>query len=59
MNGVLQIEMRRHRGKIVRIVIEVVAVGHLAAAAVAAPIVDNHAIALLEKEQHLVVPVVG
>ena len=59
MNGVLQIEMRRHRGKIVRIVIEVVAVGHLAGAAVAAAIVGNHAIALLEEEQHLVVPVVG
>ena len=49
MNGVLQIEMRRHRGKIVRIVIEVVAVGHLAGVAVAAPIVGNHAIALLRK----------
>ena len=59
MNGVLQIEMRRHRGKIVGIVIEVVAVGHLAGAAVAAAVVGDHAIALLEEEQHLVVPVVG
>ena len=43
----------------VRVVIEVMAVGHLAGAAVAAAIVGNHAIAALEKEQHLVVPVVG
>src|SRR4051812_44748026 len=59
MNGVLQIEMRRHGGKIVRIVVEVMAVGHLAGAAVAAAVVRNHAVALTEKEQHLVVPVIG
>ena len=59
MNGVLQIEMRRHGGKIVRIVIEVMAVGHLAGAAVAAAVVRDHAIAVTEKEQHLVVPVIG
>jgi hypothetical protein len=59
MNGVLHVEMRRHGGKIVRIVIEVMAVGRLTGAAVAAAVVRDHAIPLLEEEQHLVVPVVG
>ena len=59
MNGVLQIEMRRHRREIVGVVIEVMAVGHLTGAAVAAAVVRDHAIALLEEKQHLVVPVVG
>ena len=59
MNGVLQIQVRRRDGKIVRIVIEVVAVGYLGGAPVAAAVVRNHAIAATEKEQHLVVPVIG
>ena len=46
-------------GKIVGVVIEVVTIEHLTGAAVAAAIVGNHAIALLEDEQHLVIPIVA
>src|SRR5580704_18395684 len=59
MNGVLQIEICRYGGKIVGVVIEVVTIEHLTGAAVAAAIVGNHAIALLEEEQHLVVPIIA
>ncbi len=59
VNGVLQIEMRDHRGKIVGVVIHIVAVGDLGRAAMAAPIMGDDAIAVIEKEQHLRVPVVG
>jgi hypothetical protein len=52
MDGVLQIEMCRYRSKIVGVVIEVVTIEHLTGAAVAAAIVGNHAIAVLEEEQH-------
>ena len=59
MDGVLQIEMCRYRSKIVGVVIEVVTIEYLAGAAVAAAIMGNHAIALLEEEQHLVIPIVA
>ena len=59
VNGVLQIEMRRQRRKVVRIVIHVVAVAGLAGAAVAAAVMGDDAIAVIEEEQHLRVPVVG
>src|SRR5215469_1853880 len=59
VNGALEIQMRGHSRKIVCIVIHIMAVGFLAGTAVAAAIVCHHAIAVTEKEQHLVVPVVG
>ena len=59
VNGVLQIEMRRDRREIVGIVIHVVAVGHLAGAAVAAAVMRDDAIAVIEEEQHLRIPIVG
>src|SRR5262245_16446675 len=59
VNGVLEVEMRGHRGEIVRIVIHVVAVGDLRGAAVTAAVMRNNAIALVEEEQHLCIPVVG
>src|SRR5262245_50529762 len=59
MNGVLQIEMRGNRSKIICIMIEVMAVCYLARAAVAAAVVRNHAITVTEKEQHLVIPVIS
>ena len=58
MNGVLQIEMRRHSGKVVGIMIHVVAVAGLAGAAVAAAVMGDDAIAVIEEEQHLRVPVI-
>jgi hypothetical protein len=59
VDGILQVEMGDHRGKIVGIVIKVMAVGDLRRAAVAAAIVGDDPIAVIEEEQHLGVPVVG
>ena len=59
VNGVLQIEMRRQRRQVVGIVIHVVAVADLCGSAVAAAVMRDDAIALIEEEQHLRVPVIG
>src|SRR5262245_26281097 len=59
VNGVLQIEMGSHHREIVGVVIHVVAVARLGRSAVAAAIMGDHAVALLKKEQHLCVPVIG
>ena len=59
VNGVLQIEMRRHRREVVGIVIHVVAVAGLGGSAMAAAVMGDDAIAVIEEEQHLRVPVVG
>src|SRR5262245_40616106 len=59
MHGVLEIEMRGHRGEVVGVVIHVVAIGNLAGAAVAAAIMGDDAKAVIEEEKHLRVPIVG
>jgi hypothetical protein len=59
MNGVLQIEMRRQGRKIVGIVIHVMAVARLRGSAVVAAVMGYDAIAVIEEEQHLRVPVIG
>src|SRR5262245_24034563 len=59
MHGVLQIEMRSHCGKIISVMIHVVAIRDLRRAAMPAPVMRNDAIAVLEEKQHLGVPVIG
>ena len=59
VDGVLQIEMRRHRRQVVGIVIHVVAVADLTGSAMAAAVMGDDAIAVIEEEQHLRVPVIG
>ena len=59
VNGVLQVEMRRQGRKVVRIVIHVMAVAGLGGSAVAAAVMGDDAIAVIEEEQHLRVPVIG
>src|SRR5262245_16252421 len=59
VNGVLQIKMGGHRREIIGIVIHVVAVARLGGSAVAAAVMGDHTIAVIEKEQHLRVPVIG
>ena len=58
MHGVPQIQMLDHRREVVGIVIYVMAVAGLGGAAVAAPVMGDHAEALAEEEEHLWVPVV-
>jgi hypothetical protein len=55
VNGVLQIEMSRHRRQVVGVVIHVVAVAGLGGSAVAAAVMGDDAIAVIEEEQHLCV----
>ena len=59
VDGVAQIEMFDNSSSISSIMVHVVAVGHLSRAPVAAPVDSDHAIPLLEEEQHLGIPVVG
>src|SRR6185295_10071346 len=59
VNGVLQIQMGGHRREVIGIVIHVMAVGALSGPAVTAAIVSDDAIAVVEEEQHLRVPVIG
>src|SRR6266478_6399085 len=51
--------MRRQSRQVVGIVIHVMAVVGLAGAAVAATVMGDDAIAVMEEEQHLRVPVIG
>ena len=59
VHGVMDIEVRGHRGQVVGVVIHVVTVAGLRGPAVPAPVVGDDAIAVLQEEQHLGVPVVG
>jgi hypothetical protein len=59
VNGVLQIEMRREGRQVIGIVIHVMAVAYLRGSPMTAPVVGNDAIAVLEEEQHLSVPIIG
>jgi hypothetical protein len=59
MDRIFQIKMRGNRSEVIGVVIQIVAVADLCRAAVAAAIVGNHAIAVIEEEQHLRVPIVG
>jgi hypothetical protein len=58
MNGVLQIEMRRHGSEIIRVMIHVMAVGHLAGAAMAAAVMRDDPKTVVQEKHHLRVPVV-
>ncbi len=59
MHGALDAQVSDDRRHIVGIVVHVVAVPHLAGAAMAAAVVGDHAVTLGEEEQHLRIPVVG
>jgi hypothetical protein len=59
MNGVLQVEMRSQRRKVVCVVIHIVTSARLSGSPWLRRSAWLDAIALLEKEQHLRVPVIG
>ncbi len=59
MNGVLEIEKRGQGREVVGVVIHVVPVGRLTGPAVAAAVVGDNAIAMIEEEHHLRIPVIG
>ena len=59
VNCALQVEMRRQRRQIIGIVIHVVTVAYLRGPAMTPAVMSYDAIAVLEKKQHLRVPVIG
>jgi hypothetical protein len=59
VNCVLQVEMRCQRRQIIGIVIHVVTVADLRGPAMTSAVMSYDAIAVLDKKQHLRVPVVG
>jgi hypothetical protein len=59
VDGVLKIEMSGQRSQIVGVVIHVVTVAGLCGASVSAPVMGDHAVAVLQEEQHLVIPIVA
>ena len=58
VDGVAEIEMVNHSGNVGRIMVHIVAVRYLARASVAASVDCYDAIAMVDEEQHLRVPVV-
>src|ERR1700722_2055868 len=58
MDGVLQTEMRGEGGKVVGVMVHIVAVASLRRAAMAAPIMRDDTVSLLQEEQHLIVPII-
>src|SRR6266481_2252787 len=59
MHRPLEVEMCGQRRQVVSVMIHVMSAAGLGGAAVAAPVVGDHAEALAEEEQHLRVPIVG
>src|SRR5262249_62343827 len=58
MHGILEVEMRGKRREVVGIMIHVVTVTRLRGPAVAAAVMGYDAIAVMQEEQHLGVPVI-
>src|SRR6185436_7121247 len=59
VDGVSQVEMLYHSRNVGGVVIHVVTVAHLRRAAMAAPVMGNDAVALVEEIEHLGVPIVA
>ena len=59
VDGVVQVEVLGQAGKVVGVVVHVVALTGLRGAAVPAPVMGDHAVAVVQEEHHLGVPVVG
>ena len=59
VDGVVQVKVLDQIGEVVRVVVHVVAFADLRGAAVPAPVMSDHPVAVLQEEHHLGVPVVG
>src|SRR5437588_4846901 len=59
MHGSLEVEMCGQRRQVIGIMIHVMAATGLGGAAMATPVVGYDAIAAVEEEQHLCVPIIG
>src|SRR5580698_2595098 len=59
MDGVFQVEMSCKGGQIIGVMVHIVSVGGLGGATVTTAVMGDHAIAVLQEEQHLRIPVIG
>jgi hypothetical protein len=59
VDGVMQVKVLDQAGKVVGVVVHVVALADLCGAAVPAPVVSDHPVAVVQEEKHLGVPVVS
>ena len=59
VDGVFQVEMRRKSGQVVGVMVHIVALGGLSGAAMAPAVMGDHAIAMMQEEQQLRVPIIG
>jgi hypothetical protein len=59
VDGVMQVKVLSQAGKVVGVVVHVVALADLCGAAVPASVMGDHPVAVAQEEKHLGVPVVG
>jgi hypothetical protein len=59
VDGVMQVKVLSQVGEVVGVVVHVVALAGLCGAAVPAPVVSDHPVAVVQEEKHLGVPVVS
>src|SRR6266480_2505786 len=59
MDGVFQVEIRRKSRQVVGVMVHIVALGGLGGATMAAAVMCDHAIAMMQEEQQLRVPIIG
>jgi hypothetical protein len=59
MDHIRQVEMSHNSSQVIGVMVHIVAISNLGGATMAAPVVRDHTIALLHKEQHLIVPIIG
>src|SRR5437870_7091966 len=58
MDGVFQVEMRRKSRQVVGVMVHIVALGGLGGATVATAVMGDHAVAMMQEEQQLRVPII-
>src|SRR5229473_844678 len=59
MDGVFQVEMRRKSRQVVGVMVHIVALGGLGGATMATAVMGDHAVAMMQEEQQLRVPIIG
>src|SRR5271156_5132668 len=59
MDDIFQVEMSHKSGQVVSVMVHIVAVASLSGASMATAVMGDHAIAMMQEEQHLRVPIIG
>src|SRR5277367_4384886 len=59
MDDILQVEMSHKSGQVIGVMVHIVAIGGLGGASMATAVMGDHAIAMMQEEQHLRVPLIG